>query len=424
MALLFRLIPPHIYISITVLSWGLVASAQSLTTRFWQLLILRMLLGISEAAFCGVPFYLSFFYRREELASRVGVFISAAPLATTFASSLAWLITFLGSKSPIAPWRLLFLVEGFPSVLIAVWVWSALPDGPETAWFLGRREREIAMLRLQSDKDAESESQTLDDKMPSSKKTVQFREVLQTLMDPKSYLTAVRLTSSRPLSPPTDSPQAMFFSCNVAFSSMPVFLPTIIHQLGFTSLASQALSAPPYLLSFIVVILAARRSDKHHNRSSHIIFYAYLAASGYLLSFLAALFSLHSIIRYIAVYPACVGFFTCVTLIITWTINNQDSDSKKGTGVAMLQFLGQCGPLLGTRLYPEREGPDYLKGNFVCAAFMILVGILAWALRVVLRRQNEKRKRKWFDGGGREEGEAFITGGARPRKREIFLFML
>lgn len=216
----------------------------------------------------------------------------------------------------------------------------------------------------------------------------------------------------------------MFFSCNVAFSSMPVFLPTIIHELGFTSLASQALSAPPYFLSFIVVILAARRSDKHHNRSSHIIFYAYLAASGYFISFLAALFSLPSIIRYIAVYPACVGFFTCVTLIITWTINNQDSDSKKGTGVAMLQFLGQCGPLLGTRLYPEREGPDYLKGNLVCAAFMILVGILAWALRIVLRRQNERRKRRWFDGGEREEGEAFITEGGRPRKREIFLFMM
>lgn len=170
------------------------------------MLILRMLLGISEAAFCGVPFYLSFFYRREELASRVGVFISAAPLATTFASSLAWLITFLGSKSPIAPWRLLFLVEGFPSVLVAVWVWSALPDGPETASFLGRREREVALLRLQSDKDAESEDQTLDDKTPSSKKTVKFREVLQTLRDPKSYLTAVRLISSPPLSPPTNSP--------------------------------------------------------------------------------------------------------------------------------------------------------------------------------------------------------------------------
>lgn len=218
----------------------------------------------------------------------------------------------------------------------------------------------------------------------------------------------------------------MFVSCNVAFSSMPVFLPTIIHQLGFSSLSSQALSAPPYLLSFALVILTARLSDKHQRRASYIIFYAYLASFGYLLSFLAALFSLPSLIRYIAVYPACVGFFSCVTLIITWTINNQDSDSKKGTGVAMLQFLGQCGPLLGTRLYPKQEGPDYLKGNLVCAAFMLLVGILAFTLRIVLRRQNARRKKVWFDGGGREEGQAFIggEGGGGRRKREIFLFML
>lgn len=205
---------------------------------------------------------------------------------------------------------------------------------------------------------------------------------------------------------------------------MPVFLPTIIHELGFSSLASQALSAPPYLLSFIIVILTAHLSDKHHARASYIIFHAFLAASGYFLSFFSALISLPNILRYIAVYPACVGFFSCVTLIITWTINNQDSDSKKGTGVAMLQFLGQCGPLLGTRLYPERDGPLYLKGMLVCWVFMVLVGILAWALRIVLRRENERRKRMWFDSGGQEEGEALVGEGGRVRKREVFLFML
>lgn len=426
MALLFRALPAHIYLSMTVLAWGLIASAQSLTTKFWQLLVLRTLLGISEAAFSGVPFYLSFFYRREELASRVGVFISAAPLATTFASSLAWVITWLGTRSPVSPWRLLFLVEGFPSVLVAVWVWTTLPDGPDTAWFLGRREREVAVLRLQSEKEAEDTAETIGEKAARSKKSVHFSEVLQTLLDPKSYITAVSLPlviqSRESL---LISPQAMFFSCNVAFSSMPVFLPTIIHQLGFSSLASQALSAPPYLLSFIIVIVTARLSDKHRKRASFIILHAMLASAGYALSFVAALISLPSAVRYIAIYPACIGFFSCVTLIITWTINNQDSDSKRGTGVALLQFLGQCGPLVGTRVYPEEDGPDYLKGNLVCAGFMFLVGILAWSLKIVLGKENERKKREWFELSGEEEGEALVNDDGRPkRKKEIFLFML
>ena len=51
---------------------------------------LRALLGIGEAAFGpGVPFYLSFFFRRHELAFRTGLFISASPLSASFAGALA-----------------------------------------------------------------------------------------------------------------------------------------------------------------------------------------------------------------------------------------------------------------------------------------------------------------------------------------------
>lgn len=181
---MYRIVPPHIYISICVCSWGLIASFQSLVTSFGPLVVLRALLGISEAAFGpGVPFYLSLFYKREELAFRTGLFISAAPLATSFASSLAWLIVKLSSDGPIAPWRTLFLVEGFPSVLVAVVAWKVIPDSPGTALFLTRRERKVAKLRLQ-------QTQTEIHETPSGK--FDWRQVGQVLTDPKSYLTAVR----------------------------------------------------------------------------------------------------------------------------------------------------------------------------------------------------------------------------------------
>jgi hypothetical protein len=143
---------------------------------------------MSEAAFAGVPFYLSFFFRRDELAARVGVFISAAPLATTFASSLAWAITWLGEKSAWAPWRLLFLVEGFPSCIVAYWVYRSLPDGPETAKFLTKREKNIAQARLRGD---DSEDVGAERSELGQKKKLKFDEILQALRDPKCYLTAV-----------------------------------------------------------------------------------------------------------------------------------------------------------------------------------------------------------------------------------------
>ncbi|KAF4625356.1 hypothetical protein G7Y89_g12811 [Cudoniella acicularis] len=148
MSVLWKIIPAHIYVTAIVLSWGLIASLQSVATSFAGLLVLRVLLGIGEAGFTGIPFYLSFFFKREELALRTGYFISAAPLATSFASTLAWAIIAIGKHSPIASWRLLFLLEGFPSVLVAVIAFYTIPDSPSTAPYLTRRQKRIARLRL------------------------------------------------------------------------------------------------------------------------------------------------------------------------------------------------------------------------------------------------------------------------------------
>ena len=191
MAILYKLFPPHLYISLCVASWGLVASLQSITPRgkFLFLLGLRALLGVAEAAFGpGVPFYLSMFFQRHELAFRTGLFISAAPLATSFASSLAWLILKAGQNCPIAPWRLLFLIEGFPSIVVAFFAWYLIPDSPATARFLSLREKQIACSRLWN-----AASQF--DRYRERTRRLQWSEIGQTFLDPKCYLTAVRCPS-------------------------------------------------------------------------------------------------------------------------------------------------------------------------------------------------------------------------------------
>lgn len=395
MSVLWKIVPPHIYVTVIVLSWGITASLQSVATSFAGLLVLRTLLGIGEAGFTGIPFYLSFFFKREELALRTGFFISAAPLATTFASTLAWAIVKLGKHSPIAPWRLLFLLEGFPSVIVAAVAWHAIPDSPGTAPYLTRREKRVAKLRLRREKDPRSQA---------SKSGLNAREMLAALLDPKSYLTAL-----------------MFFFTNMAFSSLPVFLPTIIRSMGHSVLVSQALSAPPYLLSFLLVILTAYLSDRARSRWPFVVFHALLSACGYAFVAVAGARGWGTWWRYAGVYPAAIGFFSVITIIITWTINNQESESSQGTGFAMLQLIGQMGPLVGTRLYPDSHAPLYISGMSVCAAAMVLVAVLALVLRYYLARLNKKA----FEGYGKiaEEGRTLVseqgTGKAAP-----FEFML
>ena len=400
MTLLYRIVPPHIYIAVCVASWGLIASLQSVATSFPFLLALRALLGISEAAFGpGVPFYLSFFFKREELALRTGLFISAAPLATSFASSLAWVITKMGEKSQvIAPWRMLFLVEGFPSVVVAVFVWIYIPDSPGTAVFLTRQERKVATQRLSKEKDVQGQS--------TEKGGLNWREILQTLADPKCYITA-----------------AMFFSCNVAFSSLPVFLPTIIEEMGYSAVTSQALSAPPYLVAFAAVLLTAYLSDRSRNRSAFVCFHALLGACGYSIIAIAGLRRAGAAWRYAGIYLAATGFFSAITIIITWTINNQDSDSKKGTGIAMLNIIGQMGPLLGTRLYPDSDQPYYVRGMTVCAGFMTMVFVLSLGLRFILAASNRKTAIA-YSRVEDEDSEEQVAKGQSGAGDEQFQFLL
>jgi MFS family permease len=402
MSLLWKIIPAHIYVSIIVLSWGLTASLQSCVTSFTGLVILRFLLGIGEAGFAGIPYYLSFFFKREELALRTGFFISAAPLATSFASTLAWFIIKLGENGPIAPWRLLFLVEGFPSVLIAMIAWYVIPDGPGKAKYLSKREAKVARIRLRKQKS--SLSGTSD---KSGKSGLKWREVLRTLKDPKCYLTAF-----------------MFFCTNMAFASLPVFLPTIIRDNGHSTLAAQALSAPVYLLSFIIVILTAWFSDRLRNRSYFIVCYSLLSASGYIILALARPLGLGLWWRYAAIYPAAIGFFSVVTIIITWNINNQESESAQGAGFAILQIIGQCGPLVGVRLFNDKDAPDYLMGMSICGGAMVTTACLAAGLRWYLIVQNRRRDTEFGDSGMHDEAREGLVDEKVGRPGERFRYML
>ncbi|KAJ4332835.1 hypothetical protein N0V95_009562 [Ascochyta clinopodiicola] len=329
------------------------------------------------------------------------LFISASPLSSAIAGMLAWLISKLASHVSLSPWRLLFLVEGIPSMFVAYWAWSFIPDGPGVVRWLTPRQRKVAILRLRQEKDDDDD----DDQHAQKKSGININEVFQTFRDPKCYLTAF-----------------MFFSCNVAFGSIPVFLPTIIKAMGFESLTAQSLTAPPYLVAFLVVIATAYYSDRLQTRSPFIIAHALLAALGYTtIAVLGYLESPHTLLRYFALYPAIAGFFSCITIIITWTINNQESDSKRGTGMAILNVIGQCGPLVGASIFPDEQGPWYVRGMAICAGFMVLTAVLAAVLRWALVRENQRAG----DGrGGAAYAGIPLDEGERGSEKRGFELML
>jgi dipeptide/tripeptide permease len=178
----------------------------------------------------------------------------------------------------------------------------------------------------------------------------------------------------------------MYFSCNVSFASLPVFLPTILTGMGYSSINAQGLTAPPYFLSFLFCILTTYIADRTKQRGLMIILLSLVGGTGYII--LATVESTG--VRYFAIFLAAAGIFPAISNILPWVLNNQGTDTKRGTGIAILQMVGQCGPVLGTRLYPATEGPYYVKGMAVCSAFMFFNAILALILRQYLAWQNKQ----------------------------------
>ncbi|EER40246.1 high-affinity nicotinic acid transporter [Histoplasma capsulatum var. duboisii H88] len=360
--LMWKIVPPHKWAAFTVLGWGIIATCQAAVFSWKAEMGLRFLLGVTEAGFGpGIPFLLSCFYRRHELGLRCGLFVSAAPLASTFAGTLAYGITSAHTK--LASWRLLFLVEGIPTILMVPAVLRFLPDSPAKAKFLNEEEKAVARARALRQVGAV-------DRIGG----VSWKEIGETLLDVKSWLVAL-----------------MYFSCNVSYSSLPVFLPSILRDMGFTSINAQGLSAPPYFLSFLTSVFTPWIADRYQQRGLMIAFLSIVGCTGYIL--LATCSAVSS--RYIGVWMAASGVFPCIANILPWVLNNQGSDTRRGMGIIILNLIGQCGPLLGSNIFPASDGPSYVRGQAICAAFMGFNCFLALLLRTLLAKQNRELDRRY-----------------------------
>ncbi|BAE57319.1 unnamed protein product [Aspergillus oryzae RIB40] len=156
--------------------------------------------------------------------------------------------------------------------------------------------------------------------------------------------------------------------------------------MGFTSINAQGLTAPPYFASFLVTIATTWIADRLQQRGLMLVILSLIGAVGYVL--LAVCTSVGA--RYAGVFLAAIGVFPCIANILPWALNNQGSDSRRGMGIVILNIIGQCGPFLGTNVFPESDGPRYIRGQSICAAFMFFTMILALTLRTLLVWENRR----------------------------------
>lgn len=180
---------------------------------------------------------------------------------------------------------------------------------------------------------------------------------------------------------------------------------------GFTSVNAQGLTAPPYFLAFGICIFTTWLGDRLQQRGLLVAVMSLMGCAGYVI--LATTRAVAA--RYAGVFLAAAGVFPAIANILPWVLNNQRSDTKRGTGIAFLNIVGQCGPLLGTRVFPTSEGPYYVKGMSVCAGFMFFNALLAGGLRTYFKSVNDRWDR---EAGKVGRGKTMADGVAMESRKE------
>ena len=139
---------PSLWLGALVAAFGAIAALSALARSYAELVAARIFLGIAEAGFPpGALFYLSLFYRPEELGARNALFLVAGPLANAAGAVVAFFLLEVRAGG-LAGWQWLFVIEGAPAIAMGLLLAVALPDVPAAASFLSEEEKALAVGNL------------------------------------------------------------------------------------------------------------------------------------------------------------------------------------------------------------------------------------------------------------------------------------
>src|SRR5882757_214357 len=136
-------------------SWGVISAANAFVQGPTSFYVLRFLLGLAEAGFApGMIFYLSLWFPAKVRGRYAAAYFLAIPLTNVIGAPLSSLILGADGLMGLHGWQWLFILEALPALVLAVVVFSYLPDGPTDARWLDPREREAIADELSFERDA------------------------------------------------------------------------------------------------------------------------------------------------------------------------------------------------------------------------------------------------------------------------------
>lgn len=349
-ALLAQVWSARKWIAAIMIVWGILAAFTGLIHTALEFNCIRFLLGFAEGGFFpAVVVYLTHWFRQEDRAKAIAMFMAAIPVSNAVGAPLAGLLLHLHWLG-LSGWRWLLLLEGIPAFVCGVIAFFYLTDWPKDAGWLEPAERSWIAGEL--------------DREASAKKTERRHAgILETLRQP--VVLALALS---------------YFFLNCSGYGLNIWLPKMVQKFpGLTITQISLVSAIPPLCAIPVMLWMGWHSDRTGERKWHAALAAITAGLGLGLSqsvggnpvLVVAAFSLATI--------GIMCYYPPYWALPTRMLSDRSAAASFGFVNLIANFGGFAGPYL-VGFLTDRTG-SYLAGVCVLVSTAILSGLILMLLR-------------------------------------------
>ena len=181
----------------------------------------------------------------------------------------------------------------------------------------------------------------------------------------------------------------MYFGTAVTGSSSSYFLPTILRELGWTSLKAQYMSIPIWMAAWVASLIVGYGSDYCAHRYAFFVGPLTVAVIGYII--LLAQGNVSVGVKFMALFLIICGVWSAITLSLTWLNNNILGSRRRGISTALMLAVGNVGSILGSNVYLTHEAPTYRTGYAVSMSMTILAQIAATCFLAYAWYENKQK---------------------------------
>ena len=328
------------WIARIMISWGILAVMMAFVSTSTQFYWVRFLLGAAEAGFFpGLIVYLGHWFRYEDRAKAVAMFMAAIPISNLLGSPISGLL--LGVHWLNQPgWRWLFIVEGIPAVVFGIVTIYYLTDWPREAKWLPDDEKAWIIRELEREKQQRKAVHQI-----SMWQALRHRDVLLLV--------------------------ATYFFASVGFYGLNIWLPTILKQAAdWSDLKVTMVAMIPHLAGLISMLLVGASSDRTGERRWHAAGAMLLGAIGYVLVIMMGGNPVLVVAAFCIVAAGVDGYFPGFWPIPTAFL----TESAAAASIGLINSVGNLGGFVG----------PYILGYVRTATDSFNIGLALIAVSMVL----------------------------------------